>query len=241
MAKKNSKLTAGGSAVIPIGHIEQRILLIRGQRIILAADLARMYGVPVKRLNEQVKRNASRFPDDFVFQLTREEADTLSRSQIATLKNPSRLRSQIATSNSGRGGQRYRPYAFTEHGALMAANLLKSPLAANRSWKSPKRRQSPPSAITPKANAENDLPRSVRDARINRRGSTVRRGHPPEPGLVRAVPVADPTQVSTDVVRRPAHSPVGVLPMRYTATSISPTRKTRRPLSLDSNSRRRAA
>jgi hypothetical protein len=91
------------------------------------ADLAQLYGVTTKRLNEQVGRNKERFPEDFMFRLTWKEADSL-RSPIATLNDPNGecLRSQIATSNAGRGGRRYRPYAFTEHGAIMAASVLKS-------------------------------------------------------------------------------------------------------------------
>jgi len=88
------------------------IRTIRGQRVILAADLAKLYGVTTIRLNEQVKRNRSRFPRDFVFQLTREEALANSRSQNAILKQGQHIK--------------YLPYAFTEHGALMAANVLKS-------------------------------------------------------------------------------------------------------------------
>ena len=89
---------------------------IRGHRVILDADLAQMYGVPTKRFNEAVKRNAARFPADFMFRLTTEEAASL-RSQFATLK-------------TGRGQHRkYLPYAFTEHGALMAAMVLNSPRA----------------------------------------------------------------------------------------------------------------
>ncbi len=95
-----------------IGHL---IHSIRGQRVILDADLARLYGVPTKRLNEQVRRNRTRFPSDFMFLLTLHEMET--------------LRSQIATSKKGRGGRRYQPNAFTEHGALMAANVLNSPKA----------------------------------------------------------------------------------------------------------------
>jgi phage regulator Rha-like protein len=98
-------------AIMPIGKIEQAILLIRGEKVILDADLAAIYGVPTKRLNEQIRRNMYRFPDDFMFQLTKEEAESL-RSQIATSK--------------GRGGRRYAPYAFTEHGAIMAAAVLNS-------------------------------------------------------------------------------------------------------------------
>ncbi len=90
-------------------EIESVIIFMRGCRTILDSDLARLYGVSTKRLNEQVKRNKTRFPDDFMFQL-----------EIQEVKN---LRSQYATSSSY-GGRRYRPYVFTEHGAVMAANIL---------------------------------------------------------------------------------------------------------------------
>jgi len=99
--------------------VEGRILLIRGQKVLLDSDLADLYGVSVKRLNEQVKRNASRFPEDFVFRLTPGESRT--------------LRSQFATSKTGRGGRRYAPFAFTEHGAIMAASVLNSPRAVEMS------------------------------------------------------------------------------------------------------------
>ncbi len=102
--------------IIPIGPIETRILLIRGQRVILDSDLARLYGVTSKRLNEQVKRNLERFPEDFAFQLTAKEYKVF-------------LKSQFATSNGGRGGRRSPPRAFTEHGAIMAATVLNSPQA----------------------------------------------------------------------------------------------------------------
>src|SRR6266478_211965 len=101
-----------------IALIEQRIYTIRGVRVILDSDLAALYGVPTKRLNEQYRRDRDRFPEDFAFQLTRQEIDS--------------LRSQIATSSS-HGGRRYRPYAFTEHGALIAANILNSPRAVQMS------------------------------------------------------------------------------------------------------------
>ena len=90
------------------------IIEVRGHRVILDSTLASLYKVPTKRLNEAIKRNRHRFPDDFMFQLTEKEA--LS------------LRSQIATSKS-RGGRRYLPYVFTEHETLMAANVLNSPRA----------------------------------------------------------------------------------------------------------------
>ena len=99
-------------------EVEPLIEEIRGEKVILDSDLARIYGVTTKRLNEQVKRNQSRFPADFAFQLTAEEARN--------------LRSQIATSSS-HGGRRYRPYAFTQHGAIMTANVLNSPRAVQMS------------------------------------------------------------------------------------------------------------
>ncbi len=98
------------NAIVPADRIESRILLIRGQRVILDSDLAELYGVTTKRLNEQVKRNKYRFPADFMFQMSSAETED--------------LRSQIATSKGARGGRRYRPYAFTEHGAIMAASVL---------------------------------------------------------------------------------------------------------------------
>ena len=98
--------------------INDLIREIRGEKVILDSDLARLYGVTTKRLNEQFRRNRKRFPDDFAFQLTVEEAEA--------------LRSQNATSSS-HGGRRYRPYAFTEHGALQAANILNSVRAVQMS------------------------------------------------------------------------------------------------------------
>jgi hypothetical protein len=100
---------------LPLEAITQRIVILRGQKVLLDSDLAALYDVPTKRFNEQVKRNPERFPEDFMFQLTQEEFDF--------------LRSQFATSNTGRGGRRYLPYAFTEHGAIMAATILNSPRA----------------------------------------------------------------------------------------------------------------
>ena len=107
-------------SLIPSERIERSILFIRGQKVLLDSDLASLYGVTTKRLNEQVKRNTGRFPVDFMFQWNAEEHDAL-RSQIATLK-------------TGRGQHRkYRPYVFTEHGAIMAANVLNSPRAIEMS------------------------------------------------------------------------------------------------------------
>lgn len=114
--------------------IRSRIHEIRGARVMLDFDLAKMYGVEVKRLNEQVKRNIERFPDDFMFQLTKGEWEIL-RSQIATIKSGENqendaLRSQIVTLKNGRGEhKKYMPYAFTEQGVAMLSSVLRSPLA----------------------------------------------------------------------------------------------------------------
>jgi len=115
--------------------VEPLIHIVRGERIILDADLARIDAVPTKCLNEQVKRNAERFPSDFTFRLTKDEAIDLmhSRSQFATLKRARNLKSQIATSSLDHGGRRKLPCAFTEHGAIMAANVLNSRQAVQMS------------------------------------------------------------------------------------------------------------
>jgi len=106
-------------SIVPVGRIEQRIFLIRGQKVMLDADLAELYGVETRVLNQAVKRNPGRFPKDFLFQLTAAEAVV--------------LRSQAVMSKPGRGGRRHRPYAFTEHGALMAASVLNSQRAVKAS------------------------------------------------------------------------------------------------------------
>jgi hypothetical protein len=108
-----------GKALVPAERIERLIYVIRGQKVMLASDLAALYGVTTWRLNEQTKRNRHRFPPDFVFQLTIEETESLT--------------SQFARSNAGRGGRRHLPYAFTEHGAIMAAMVLNSPRAVEMS------------------------------------------------------------------------------------------------------------
>lgn len=97
--------------LIPIDRIENRILLIRGERVIIDKDLASFYGVPTRRLNEQVRRNIDRFPEDFAFQLTAEEKSEV----IANCDHLSNLKYSKAL-----------PYAFTEHGAIMASNVLNS-------------------------------------------------------------------------------------------------------------------
>jgi len=112
-------MTAKQTALAPVAKIERAILRIRGHNVMLDQDLAAVYGVTTKRLNQQVKRNRNRFPEDFAFQLTAEEAQV--------------LRLQIATSNKGRGGRRTRPFAFTEHGAVMLASVLNTPVAVQAS------------------------------------------------------------------------------------------------------------
>jgi hypothetical protein len=124
---RKSKGTTAALAIDAVIHT------VRGERVILAADLARIYGVQTKALNQAVKRNREKFPPDFLFQLTRDEASALNRSQIVTASAGRSLKSQTVTSNGGRGGRRYLPFAFTEHGAIMAANILKSPSAVQMS------------------------------------------------------------------------------------------------------------
>lgn len=100
---------------LPVDRIAQAIVVVRGQKVLLDENLAALYGVETRRLNEQVRRNAERFPADFMFQLSSEEYAALM--------------SQFATSKPGRGGRRKLPLAFTEHGAIMAAAVLNSPRA----------------------------------------------------------------------------------------------------------------
>jgi hypothetical protein len=104
---------------VPIDQIQTRIIVLRGHRILLDADLAAFYGVSTRVLNQAVRRNADRFPSDFRFQLTDEE--------VANLK------SQFVTSSLGHGGRRKLPFAFTEHGALMAATVVNSSRAVQMS------------------------------------------------------------------------------------------------------------
>ena len=107
-------------ASVPIEGITRAILVLRGQRVLLDAELASLYGVTTKRLNEQVKRSAARFPEDFMFRLTRAETEALNRSQIATGSQKHR-------------DPRFPPYVFTEHGAIMAATILSSSRAVEMS------------------------------------------------------------------------------------------------------------
>lgn len=113
-------MQARALSLVPVEHITRAILVLRGHKVLLDTELAALYGVSTKRFNEQVRRNRERFPADFMFQLAAEELAPL-RSQIATLK-------------TGRGQHRkYLPYAFTEHGAIMAAMILNSKRAVEMS------------------------------------------------------------------------------------------------------------
>jgi len=108
--------------------IERLILSIRNQRVILAGDLAMVYGVETRRLNEQVRRNAARFPSDFIFQLTRQEFDVLKSRNMISGDGRAALRSQNAILKRGQH-IKFPPFGFTEHGAIMAAMVLNSPKA----------------------------------------------------------------------------------------------------------------
>lgn len=107
-------------AVVRVEDIAGAILMLRGHKVLLDTELAALYGVTTKRLNEQVKRNRDRFPEDFLFRLTRDETEAVNRSQIATGSQKHR-------------DPRFPPYAFTEHGAIMAATVVNSPRAVEMS------------------------------------------------------------------------------------------------------------
>jgi hypothetical protein len=116
---QNRRITVQNEAARPLvtARIAQQILVIRDQKVMLDADLAALYGVPTKRLNQQVKRNAERFPEDFMFQLSRSERDEV----VANCDHLRQLRFSPTM-----------PFAFTEHGALMAASVLNSPRAVGK-------------------------------------------------------------------------------------------------------------
>jgi hypothetical protein len=127
MPKSSNKLTSD--------QLDRLIYEVRGERLMLDSDLASIYGVETKALNRAVKRNRDRFPKDFVFQLSEDEWKNL-RYQIGTSSSGSKHQSlgyQIGTSTLGHGGRRSRPYVFTEHGAIMAANVLNSRRAVQMS------------------------------------------------------------------------------------------------------------
>ena len=144
MAKKTSNKQPVSTSIKPVTtrdqfdialysqeDIQSHIYTIRGQHVMLDSDIARLYGMETKRINEQVKRNPIKFPERYVFQLTAEEVESL-RSQNATSNTDDPiLRSQEATTKDARGGTRYLPYAFTERGASMLATVIKGEAAAH--------------------------------------------------------------------------------------------------------------
>ena len=135
MTKAKAKAGAAGAGA----PLEPLIVRVRGQRVILDADLARLYGVNTKVLNQAVKRNAERFPEDFAFQLSLAEVANLkSQTVISSLQDIDFIDKKLNRSQSVTGSQRHRdprfsPWAFTEHGALMAANILRSAHAVQMS------------------------------------------------------------------------------------------------------------
>ena len=142
MAKKNEIAKVESASIQPLENIEKLIHVIRGKQVMLDRDLARLYGVETGRLNEQVKRNIERFPEDFMFQLNKEEFENWksqfaisnsdsSRSQFAMLDDEEKWKSQIAISNSIKMGARKLPYAFTESGIAMLSGVLRSQQAIN--------------------------------------------------------------------------------------------------------------
>ena len=125
MAKKNEIAKAEVAAIQSVEQIESLILTIRGKQVILDRDLARLYGVETKVLNQAVKRNIERFPEDFMFQLSRNEIDSV-KSQFVTLQNLNLFEGQD-------GGRRKLSYAFTEQGVYMLATVLRGELARQQS------------------------------------------------------------------------------------------------------------
>ncbi len=118
-----------------IENVEHTILMLRGQKVMLDSDLARLYQVETKNLNKAVQRNIERFPEDFMFQLTWDEYERLrfqigtSNKKMYTKQQDAHFGSQIVTQKEGRGGRKYLPYAFTEQGIAMLSGILNSPRA----------------------------------------------------------------------------------------------------------------
>ncbi len=135
--KRKTRSKSAAPGLVNAGHIDRRVMLIRGQKVLLDADLAELYGVETRALNQAVQRNLDRFPADFMFQLTQREMDAFLRSQTVTSNGGNRdesetagvlPRSQIVMSKRERtaGGRRYLPYAFTEQGVAMLSSVLRS-------------------------------------------------------------------------------------------------------------------
>ena len=128
MAKKNEIAKVDTATIQPVEQIESLILTIRGKQVILDRDLARLYGVETKRLNEQVRRNIERFPEDFMFQLSKDEFEDW-KSQFAISNTEENMSPQIATTSPQRRPASALPYAFTENGIAMLSGVLRSPMA----------------------------------------------------------------------------------------------------------------
>jgi len=143
MAKKNEIAKVEPASIQPLENIENLIHVIRGKQVMLDRDLARLYGVETRVLNQAVQRNIERFPEDFMFQLNKEEFENWksqfvisntkvsSRSQFVTLDDEEKWKSQFVTSNSIKMGARKLPYAFTENGVAMLSGVLRSQQAIN--------------------------------------------------------------------------------------------------------------
>ena len=125
-----ASLVSEGIIVLKPENVAQLVFFIRGEKVLLDADLAMLYGVEPRVLNQAVARNSKRFPADFMFQVSASEYDALTSQIVISDKDDARgapaLRSQIVISKKGRGGRRYRPYAFTEQGVAMLSSVLRS-------------------------------------------------------------------------------------------------------------------
>jgi hypothetical protein len=121
------------AVVLKPENIAQFVFLVRGEKVMLDSDLAKLYGIEPRVLNQAVARNKKRFPVDFMFQLSTKEYETLRSQTVISNQSgvtaSSRMRSQIVTTKNGRGGRRYSPYAFTEQGVAMLSSVLRSPRA----------------------------------------------------------------------------------------------------------------
>ena len=121
--------------IVPVQQVESLIYLLRGQKVMLDSDLAALYGVATKVLNQAVRRNKDRFPEDFMFRLSEDEVDRILRSQTVT--SSSDLRSQFVTSSLKHGGRRHFPFVFTEQGIAMLSSVLRSQFSISSDALSP--------------------------------------------------------------------------------------------------------
>ena len=129
MAKKNEIAKVDTATIQPVEQIESLILTIRGKQVILDRDLARLYGVETRVLNQAVQRNIERFPEDFMFQLTKDEYENMSSQFVTTSKDATNMSSQFVTTSPQKRPKSAVPYAFTENGIAMLSGVLRSPMA----------------------------------------------------------------------------------------------------------------